>query len=108
MAGVRSLTKRGNVRRFLLTKEGQKSSDREAGVIVGVSKTLIATVRRELIAAGLHPNRREQGIPHTGDRPIYQPGSAARGGYVYDERGQVIREAVWQARQRKKSKRADA
>lgn len=97
MAGYPDNTKRNNVRRYLLTREGRKQSDNEVARQVGVSKVLVAGVRRQLIVAGLLP------IPprskFLGSRKVYQPGGSARGGYVFDERGQVVQKTEWIERQ---------
>jgi len=74
-----------------------------------LSRQLVAAVRREMIAEGVHPARMEivrkfdhaaMAPAHTYDWVGYQPGASARGGYVYDENGQIIRRSEWLRRQR--------
>lgn len=96
MAGYPDNAKRENVRRYLLTKDGRKQSDNEVARQVGVSKVLVASVRRQLIVAGLLPFPTRSKF--LGSRKVYQPGCSARGGYVFDERGRVIQKTEWLSR----------
>ena len=99
MAGQRDRAKRANVRRFLSTEEGRRSSDTEVARQVGVGKLLVGAVRREMIAAGEHPDGPRL-IPHggPGGQVVYVPGSKARGGYVFSETGAVVTELEWVTR----------
>lgn len=88
--------KRANVRRLLLTQSGQEMSDSEAARQCGVSKILVGTVRREMIAAGLHPaGPRHVAHGGPGGMTQYIPGAKVRGGYVFDEKGQIVTELEW-------------
>lgn len=98
MAGTKDFAKRSLVRKLLKTKRGREMSDREAGRELGYSRALVTAVRLELIAAGLHPP--VTGRKYAGDREIYRPGASARGGYVHNGQGQIIRDSLWKSRQR--------
>ena len=98
--------KRAAVRKMLRLKKWQGESDRTVAKEAGVSNYLVGSVRRELIAAGHHPT--PEPSKTTGEvlaGRMYKPGTSARGGYVYDERGRTVRETVWLARQRKARQR---
>src|SRR5262245_18597868 len=93
MAGVQDSKMRAAVRKLLSLKRWQESSDRAVAAAARCSKNLVAEVRRQMIAAGLAPARERQdgetGV-HAGWAG-YRPGTAARGGYVYDESGRAVR-----------------
>lgn len=96
--------KRARVRKILSTKEGQQASDREVARQAEVSRTVVETVRRQMIASGQHPPKTFRPVSR-GDKVkerVYKAGSPARGGYVYDENGNTVRETVWLERQKAK------
>lgn len=99
MSGYPDKAKRENVRRYLLTEEGRASSDTAAAKECGVSRQLVASVRRRMIVAGEHPAAREV---HSLGMFRYRTGSSARGGYVYDERGRAVQRVEWLRRKKKK------
>ena len=103
MPGYPDTAKRKKVRAYLLTREGRKETDRGVARACNVSKVLVASVRRELIAAGRLPFPVRD--KHLGERKVYQPGGSARGGYVFDEKGRAIRETEWNEQQEKKARR---
>ncbi len=99
MAGVPDLKKRAAVRAVLLLPKFQALGDRAVAVTLGVSKHLVTSVRRRMIFEGVHPPRTHY-LSAAGNEVEwagYQPGSPARGGYVYDGRGNVVREDEWKA-----------
>jgi|SRR5580704_4579260 hypothetical protein len=100
MAGAKDLKKRAVVRKLLKLKRGQQMSDREAAAECDCSRALVKAVRLEMIAAAEHPAVSED--PWTG-RSMYKAGGSVRGGYVYDDQGQVVREKVWERRRRTKA-----
>lgn len=105
MAGVKDLKKRSIIRKMLRLEKWQKESNCRIAAEAGVSVNLVAEVRRQMIAQGAcAPPARHNHPNWTG----YKPGASARGGYVFDEEGKVIREAVWLKMQatRRKSERA--
>lgn len=103
MAGVKDTKKRAVLKKFLKLKKHHELTDRDVAKQCECSRALVKVVRCELIAAGLHP-------PITHDqqtgRPAYRPGASARGGYVYDEAGRVVREHAYLSR--KAARRAPA
>ena len=103
MGGVQDKTKRKRVREYLLTKKGREETDRAVARECGVSKVLVASVRRELIAAGRLPFPVRD--KHLGERKVYQPGASARGGYVFDEMGRTVQKMVWVEKHEKKPRR---
>lgn len=92
MAGVRDQQKRAAVRKLLRTKGGRSSSNHQIAREVGCSKTLVGEVRRQMIFDGSHPPIAAVEFNHPRQTPACTPGSKARGGYVYDERGRVVPE----------------
>lgn len=96
---------RATVRKLLKQKRWQRAGNREVAAAAGCGKFLVGSVRRELIAAGLHP------VPEPGENVsariadrMYKPGTSVRGGYVYGEHGEVLREIVWLERQKRKGR----
>lgn len=96
-------------------KKWQEASDRAVAGKAGCNRCIVRQVRARLIAEGRHPPKNadqprldDDGKPIQGFIPAYKPGAVARGGYVYDETGKVVRETVWLKRQavRKKAERA--
>lgn len=109
MAGTPNQAKRAIVRRYLMSEEGRTASDNEAAKQCLVSRILVVTVRRQLIAQGLLPGVREIPAGRSGKGVIefqYKPGSSARGGYVFDERGRAIQKGEWEKKQRAKKRKA--
>ena len=104
MAGFRDNTKRAKVRRHLMRKGSQKESDRAVARALGVSKVLVTSVRRELLAAGLVPFPEPD--KHLGNRKVYQPGASARGGYVFDDHGRVVQKEHWNEEQARKARKS--
>ena len=97
MAGVPDLKKRADLKKLLALKRWQGESDRAVAAAAKCSKNLVAQVRRQMIAAGVIPERgrrdRETGV--SVGWPGYRPGASVRGGYVYDEAGRPVRDVVW-------------
>ncbi len=94
MAGVKDQKKRLILKKLLRLKANRDKSDRDIATEAGVSRALVKAVRTEMIAAGLLPKYER---PEGGNvrRDAYQPGASARGGYVYDDKGNVVREVDW-------------
>lgn len=105
MAGHPDKEKRRKVRKYLLTKAGQRTTDRGAAKELGVSKNFVASIRRQLLADGLVPFPDAEDLKYLGHREVFKPGATARGGYVYDERGRVVEKAYYLAKQAAKSKK---
>ena len=95
--------KRKMLRIALLSEEYKDASDRDVAKDFGCSKGLVGAVRREMIAQGeIEPPKSSRRFT---SEEQYQPGQSARGGYVYDERGKVIRDIEWKKRQAKAKKK---
>lgn len=80
MAGQKNQGIRRLLRVWLLTDDARELSDTKAAAEVGCHRLIVTEVRRQLIAAGKLPAR-----------PEYKAGGAARGGYVWDARGRMVR-----------------
>ena len=105
---AKDMKKRAIVRKMLKAKRWQVESDRSVAAEAEVGRGLVTMVRREMIGLGEHPQWEPRGSIQS-SRDHYKPGQSARGGYVFDEAGKVIREIVWLKRQamlRKKAKAA--
>lgn len=104
MAGrAQDVAKRKLLRIALLSDEYKRASDRDVAKDFDCSKGLVGAVRREMIATGeIEPPESSRRFA---PEEQYQPGQSARGGYVYDERGQVIRDTEWKRRLAKAAKR---
>lgn len=99
-------TKRMAVRHLLLQEQWANASDREVAREAGVSRQLVGAVRRLMMAAGEVSEKKV--APHTpghvSDR-LYKPGTAVRGGYVYDDDGRPVRDTVYAAKQAAKKRK---
>jgi hypothetical protein len=103
MAGrAKDTKKRAVLKKLLKTVKGRDLSDRDVAAACGCSRALVKAVRSELIGSGLHPP--VTSVKGTGERSIYKAGAAARGGYVYDESGQIVREVIYAGRKAAKGK----
>jgi hypothetical protein len=80
--------------------------DRDIALKASVSRALVKAVRTELSSAGELPKyeRPEGGTVRT---DAYKPGASARGGYVYDDKGNVVREVDWVLTHGRGRKRAE-
>lgn len=109
MAGYPDQQKRAMVKKVLKTKAGQEASDRAVAKQLKVSKVLVTTVRREMIASGEHPRGRRL-VQHAyvekgdGGAVEYRPGAVARGGYVYGPGGKIIPKEEWEEIQGKRKR----
>lgn len=99
MAGrAQDTAKRNMLRVVLASDEFKDASDRDIATAMGCSKGLVGAVRRQMIAAGeIKP---PTGLKHVYFE-VYKAGQSARGGYVYDANGHVVREDVWKRKQAK-------
>lgn len=99
---ARNVSAELKIRRLLRSKKWQEASDREISKEVGCARQVVKRVRMSLIAAGKHPS--VQTRKGRGENPMYQPGQAASGGWVWDENGKMVRELEWYLKQQKKRK----
>lgn len=106
MAGYRDMGLRMKVRKFLGKKQkgvpNWELSDRAVAAECECSRTVVKSVRMELISIGEHPPITER--TQWGHAPKYQAGAKGRGGYVFDETGKQIRETEWAKRKKAAAK----
>lgn len=99
MAGYPNTMKRTLVRQALARRENREMSFGGLAVRLGVSRQLVTSVWREMVAAGeLKAPTLDDDTPGEdrrrfhGEAELLKPGGAVRGGYVYGPDGKPMRE----------------